>query len=141
MQQLLSRPSGEGRTFTFERERRQRDARPERPAYDGPPVDIEETADAIFIRAEMPGMAPDDFSVEVTGRRVIIRGIKSEERHEESQGFLQQEREQGEFTRVLDLPAQVDPEAAAAAYRDGVLRLMLPKAPASRAHRIQVASS
>jgi HSP20 family protein len=114
------------------------DRRLANPTFHGPDMDIEETAEAVIIRAELPGLDPGDFSVEVARDRVLLRGVKETERHEDEQGFRRLERRIGSFMRVISLPAEVDPDAATAAYRDGVLHLMLPKTEAARARRIRV---
>ena len=119
-------------------ERDQRPRRSRRRPFRGPAVDIEETADALFLRAELPGFEREDFTVEVAPHSVTIRGVKEEERSERSQGFSRKDRAEGPFLTHINLPAEIDVEAATAGYRDGILRLMLPKTPASRARLIHI---
>ncbi len=90
------------------------------------------------MRAELPGLRPDDFSVDATGQRLIIRGQKGEEREERGRGFHRMERRYGSFVRSVALPCDVDPDRATAHYRDGVLVTTLPKTAASKPHRIRV---
>jgi len=106
--------------------------------FTGPDVDIEETADAIIIRAELPGLKPEEFTIEAAKNRVILRGTKDEEHEESGQGFQRMERRYGSFVRAFQLPAEVDPDAATAAYREGVLHLVLPKTEQSKARRIHI---
>jgi HSP20 family protein len=115
----------------------QADARLHRGSFQ-PVVDVEDTADAVLIRAELPGLGPKDFSVEVAPTRVILRGFKSEEQDPQSLGFSYREIGHGSFSRIITLPAVVDPDAVTAGYSDGVLRLILPKTPDSRARRVVV---
>lgn len=122
-----------------EDEERDGEARPlARPVFSGPALDVEETDDAVVVRAELPGLRPDDFTVEATADRLIVRGDKGEEREEHGRGFHRVERRYGSFVRSIALPCTIDPDGAAARYRDGVLRVTLPKTEASKARRIRV---
>lgn len=109
-----------------------------RPLFGGPALDVEETDDEVIVRAELPGLRPDDFTVEATADRLVLRGEKSEEREERGRGFHRMERRYGSFVRTVVLPCEVDPDKARARYRDGVLRVTLPKTEASKARRVRV---
>jgi HSP20 family protein len=61
------------------------------------------------------------------------RGEKGEEHEEQGRGFYRLERCAGAFVRSVALPCEVDPHRTSATYRDGVLRVSLPKPEASRA--------
>lgn len=120
-------------------EARDTEARPlARRLFGGPALDVEETDDAVIVRAELPGLRRDDFTVDATQDRLIIRGEKGEEREERGHGFHRMERRYGSFIRTVALPCEVDPDRVTARYRDGVLRVTLPKTEASKAHRIRV---
>jgi HSP20 family protein len=109
-----------------------------RPVFSGPALDVEETDDEVIVRAELPGLRPDDFTVEATADRLVLRGEKSEERAEHGWGFHRMERRYGSFVRTIALPCEVDPDKAKARYRDGVLRVTLPKTEASKARQVRV---
>jgi HSP20 family protein len=109
-----------------------------RRAFGGPALDVEETDDTVIVRAELPGLRPEDFTVDATGDRLVIRGEKGEEREERGRGFHRMERRYGSFVRSVALPCDVDPDRATARYRDGVLTTTLPKTEASKARRIRV---
>ena len=120
-------------------EARDGEARPlARPVFSGPALDVEETDDAVIVRAELPGLRPNDFTVEATEDRLVLRGEKGEEREEQGRGFHRLERRYGSFVRSIALPCEVDPDGTTARYRDGVLRVTLPKSEASKARRIRV---
>jgi HSP20 family protein len=112
-----------------------------RRAYSGPLADVEETDDAVIVRAELPGLRPEDFTVEATADRLIVRGEKHEERAEQGRGFHRVERRYGAFVRSIGLPCEVDAARAEASYRDGVLRVTLPKTPAAKARQIRITVS
>jgi HSP20 family protein len=109
------------------------------PAY-GLAVDIEDRGDAFVIDAAIPGSAPEDVEVSVMGDTIRIRAERRESRQEgDPQGsFLVREQRYGVFERALRLPTPVDASAAQAEFRDGVLRIVLPKTQESREQRIPV---
>lgn len=115
------------------------EARPvARPDFGGPALDVEETDDAIVVRVDLPGLRPNDFTVEATADRLVVRGEKGEEREDRGRGFHRLERHYGSFVRSIALPCEVNPDATAARYLDGVLRVTLPKTEASKARQIRV---
>ena len=63
---------------------------------------------------------------------------KKEETEERGRRYYYAERRFGAFTRVIDLPCQVDASKASATYRNGVLRIVLPKAPGAKERRLRV---
>lgn len=101
-------------------------------------AELWETPDSIEIGLEVPGMAPDQFEVEVMEGMLLIRGTRTyAEAHEESRYFIR-ERAFGRFERAFHLPAAVNEDEARAKYRDGVLRISLPKSRAHTENRIRV---
>jgi len=105
-----------------------------------PPVNVEETADSILVTTELPGVSPDDVEIEVEENVLTIRGEKHEEREEENaeRHMHISERITGSFNRSFTLPRKVDVEGIDADFGDGVLRVSVPKAPETRARRIEV---
>jgi HSP20 family protein len=111
------------------------------PAFfrDGDPsIKVEETEDEIVVLAEMPGLDPGDFKVEATDDRLILRGQKEVESEERDRGYYYAERMFGAFTRTIPLPCEVDVSKASATYRNGLLRIVLPKAEHAKANRVRV---
>ncbi|GEM_PF-282137 len=104
----------------------------------GPPLDLEETSDKIVITAEMPGLAKDEFAVELSQDRLVLRGEKRRSTEEEGSGYYYAERSFGSFFRVVPLPCEIDPEHATAQYKNGLLKIILPKSAGARARRIEV---
>jgi HSP20 family protein len=103
-----------------------------------PPVDILETDDAWIVEAELPGLDPDDVTVEVRDSELSISGeIKERER----QGILRRRtRRVGAFDFQVTLPAQADAEHVEADLKDGVLTVRVPKPETARPRRIEVKS-
>jgi len=104
-----------------------------RPRIWRPLTDVYETEDAFVIRVEVGGMRESDFSIYLEERRLLIAGTRSD--IPEKRAFHQMEIPFGEFSIELELPEPVVSEGVEAFYRDGFLRVNLPKA---RSHQIQV---
>lgn len=104
-----------------------------------PPVEVEETDDAYQIEADMPGVKPDDVSVELQGNELHIIGKIAEREHEGIQ--REQSRRAGEYEYRLSLPSEVASEGCEADLQYGVLRLRLPKTSTSQRRRIPIRAS
>lgn len=98
-----------------------------------PPTDVYETEEAIIVRIEVAGMQDDDFTIELDGRYLIIRGVRSEVN--ERRAYHQMEIRFGEFVAEIELPAPVIPAQVEAVYGNGFLKVILPKA---RPYQIRV---
>lgn len=103
-----------------------------------PQLDMSETDENVTIRAEVPGIRPDDVKIEVTGNVLKLSGEKSEQKQEKRGGYRYSERQFGSFSRMVQLPAYVDTNKVDAVYKDGVLSITLPKSPEARPKRITV---
>ncbi len=102
------------------------------------PVDIVAKGDEYVITAAVPGLKPDEVSVEVVGDVVTIRGETATENKDEGSDYLLQERRYGKFTRTITLPTDLDSVKAEATVADGILTLRVPKAEASKPKAIKV---
>jgi len=103
-------------------------------------VDVQDAGDAFVVEAAIPGSAPEDVEISVMDDVVRIRAERRDERQEgDPEGpFLVREQRYGVFERAIRVPASVDAAAAQAEFRDGVLRIVLPKTQQSRERRIPV---
>jgi HSP20 family protein len=93
-----------------------------------PPAEMEETPDAIHLKLEVPGMDAKDLDVQVSADSVSITGERKSETKTEEQGMTRTEFRYGKFQRVIPLPARVQNTNVQAEYKDGILKLTLPKA-------------
>lgn len=91
------------------------------------PVDIEDTGDAVEVRADLPGMEKDQIDVAVTPDSVQIAASDEREVAEESENYVRQERQQRSVQRTIGLPVTVDPDSAEASYDNGVLTVEIDK--------------
>jgi len=104
----------------------------------GPVVDIDETDDDLIVSAELPGLERDDFRVEVSGARLLIRGEKRQTSERQESGFTYTERRYGAFARAIPLPCEIDMDKVIARYKDGVLRITLPKTEQAKSRRVTI---
>ena len=95
-----------------------------------PPTDVYETQDAIVVRVEIAGMREDDFTIELDGRYLLIRGVRADVT--ERRSFYQMEIRYGEFSTEVELPAPVIAAEVQAEYNHGLLRVNLPIARAQK---------
>jgi len=92
------------------------------------PVDLWETKDAYHLRADLPGLSPDDIEINATGDTLTISGETKPSNDLTDEGWLRQERRSGRFMRSFTIPMQIDPTKVEAKFQNGVLELVLPKA-------------
>src|SRR5262245_18639232 len=103
-----------------------------------PRVDIAESKDAYVIKAEVPGMKKEDFSLEVKDNVLTLSGERKAEQTEDGVEYRRVERIAGKFVRSFTLPELVKHDAIKANYQDGVLEIQVPKAEAAKPKRIEI---
>jgi HSP20 family protein len=141
----LTQPVGNDPWTTLDRMRREMEALlPRVGAAAGasnvyPPVNLYETGDDFVLLAELPGVRREDLELTIEANRITLRGERKIEypTHERT-SVHRRERESGIFRRAFELPVPVDAEKAEALYRDGILRVRLPKAASHRPRQIAV---
>lgn len=109
-ERLMPTGNDEGRSLTF-----------------FPSVEMEEADHTIHLKVEVPGMEAKDLDVEVTDDSILIKGERKSESTTEEKGMVRSEFHYGKFERQIPLPAHVQPDQVQADYRNGILRLTLPK--------------
>ena len=105
-----------------------------------PQLDVTDSDKEVRICAELPGIEAKDLDVNVTDNTLTISGEKRSERSSEEKGRHWTERSYGSFERTIPLPAEVDGDNAKTEFKNGVLRITLPKRPGgkTRAKKIRV---
>ena len=98
-----------------------------------PPTDVYEADDTIFVRVEIAGMREADFTISLEDRNLLIRGVRMDT--PERRAYNQMEIPFGEFSTDVELPCPVVVDGIEAVYKDGFLRISLPKA---HPHQVQV---
>jgi HSP20 family protein len=99
-----------------------------------PRLDVEDTGRELVIQAELPGVDPKDVNVECTEDGLTITGERREERSEAQGGY----RSYGRFFRQIPVPAGCDMDKADASFKNGLLRIRLPKAQPENVRRIPI---
>jgi HSP20 family protein len=103
-----------------------------------PKLDVSETKEAVLVKAELPGVEPNEISLSLQGDLLMLKGEKSQEKEEKDEQFHRVERSYGAFLRAVRLPTSVDASKVTAGFKNGVLTVTLPKAGAERPRRIAV---
>jgi HSP20 family protein len=103
-----------------------------------PPLNVSEDHEKLYVSSELPGMEPDDLEIHVEGDTLTLRGERKLAEAGEGVSFHRREREGGRFRRIVTLPARIDPNGVEAAFQNGVLNIVLPKATEARARQIKV---
>jgi len=105
-----------------------------------PAVDIYEDKDKYTVKAELPGMKKEDIDVSLDGNTLTISGERKEEQEKKEGEGYRSERFFGRFQRSATLPATVQANKIEAAYKDGVLTIVVPKSEEAKPKQIQVKS-
>ena len=103
-----------------------------------PDVDVTETDEDYRVSLELPGLTKDEIDISLEEGALSISGEKKEEEREEKENFVRVERSYGSFSRRIPLPAGVDEGGVEASYKDGILRVRLPKSAETRGRRIEI---
>jgi HSP20 family protein len=103
-----------------------------------PSVDIVEGKDEIALEAELAGMNIEDVDVSVENNVITINGERKFEKKDESDNYHRIERSYGTFTRSFTLPRNVVSEEAKADFKNGILRITLPKKEEAKARKIEI---
>ncbi len=99
-------------------------------------LDISESADAVMVRAEVPGFSAKELEVGVEPYRLTISGKRETSQEHSSKKTIHREQCSNQIHRAIDLPAEVDESKVTATLKNGVLELSMPKA--AKAQKVQI---
>ena len=98
-----------------------------------PAADVYENKDEYVVAVDLPGIDRSTLDITIDDDRLTIKGKRSE-----NDSIQQRERPSGSFLRMFDVPASVAQNEIKAEYKDGVLRIRLPRQPERKAQRIEI---
>lgn len=103
-----------------------------------PNFEVKETKKAYIFKADLPGVRDADIEISISGNQLTVSGRREEEQEEDVQNYYVYERAYGTFARTFTLPQGADVEYIRAEFKDGVLRLIVPKRPEVQPRRIEL---
>jgi HSP20 family protein len=106
-----------------------------------PDIDVTETKDTLTIKAEVPGIEPKDLQLTLEGGILTLRGEKRQETEQKDEHFFRSERHYGSFVRSIRLPVNVDSSKVSAAFKHGVLTVVMPKTAEAKGKAIPIATN
>lgn len=104
-----------------------------------PYLDLTETGEELVLKAEIPGVDPEDLDIHVNEDSIVIKGESKQEILNNAESLHRTERRYGSFSRTLRLPCRVMVEDVTAVYKKGILEITLPKCKAQKSKRVKIA--
>jgi HSP20 family protein len=92
-----------------------------------PAVDILERGDEVVLKADLPGVTQNEIDIRVEEGTLTIQGERKFVKESSEENYVQIERPYGTFRRTFSIPRTIDQESIKASYKDGVLRIILPR--------------
>jgi len=103
-----------------------------------PSVDLIRRDDSLVLRADIPGIEPDEVKIEVEDDVLTVSGEHSEETEEKKERYMRRERRYGSFSRSMVLPRGVMAEDIEAATENGVLEVTIPIPQAEQKQKVEI---
>jgi HSP20 family protein len=105
-----------------------------------PLMNVTEDKDNYYIRAELPGIRSEELEISATGDTLSIAGERKISEEKGDVKYHRREREAGKFSRILNLPSQINTAKVEAKCVDGLLSIVMPKAETAKQKQIIVKS-
>jgi HSP20 family protein len=109
-----------------------------RPSRDIPFIDLSETEADLILKAEVPGLKPEDLDISITDDILTIKGEMNLDLVRESENYHRMERRYESFSRSLQLPCRVIIEDVEATYKEGILTIIMPKCKPEISQRVKI---
>jgi len=103
-----------------------------------PALDVSETKNDIVIKTEVPGLDPKEIDISLSEGILTIKGEKKQEKEEKEENYHLIERSFGSFSRSIRLPRDVQGDKISASYKNGVVRVTLPKSEEAKKKEIKI---
>jgi HSP20 family protein len=105
-----------------------------------PALNMSEDDHNLYVRAELPGVAPENIEITTKENNLILKGERKIAAEGKKVSYHRKERDAGNFRRIISLPNRVDSDKVTAACKNGVLTVTLPKAAEAKPRQIAVKS-
>ena len=106
-----------------------------------PALNLYDAGDRYVLTAQLPGVAPEDVDLSITGETLTLRGERKRPEGVPDESYRRQERPFGRWARTVTLPDRVETGQVSASFSHGVLTITLPKAESARPRHISVTAS
>ena len=103
-----------------------------------PAINLTEDNDYYYIRAELPGLKPDELDIQATGKSITITGERKIAAENNGAQYHRREREAGRFSRIIELPGEINSEKVDAGLSNGVLAIKISKAEVAKPRQINI---
>ena len=103
-----------------------------------PALDLAETDNELVVKCEVPGLEPKDIVISLSDGMLTIKGEKKQEREEKEVDYHLVERSYGAFTRSIQLPKEIQGDKINASYKNGILKVTLPKSEEAKKKEIKI---
>jgi HSP20 family protein len=106
--------------------------------YENLSADIWEENNNVFVKMALPGIEKKDIKISVTGDSLAIEGESKEEKEEKEKKYYLHTLQTQSYRQSFNLPSTINPDAVEANFKDGILKIKLPKAKESQIKEIEI---
>jgi HSP20 family protein len=104
-------------------------------------LDVYQDQSNVIVETEIPGVKPEEVNITVENDILTISGNKQDKKEVKREDYYRKEMRSGSFSRSVMLPMQVKNDQAKARFKDGVLKITLPKADETKSRKIKIEAS
>ena len=106
-----------------------------------PPINVYQTADALVVTAELPGIKPEEIQINVEDDSLLLQGERGVVHEDDTVSYHRRERDCGSFSRKIGFGQRIDAQAVSAELKDGILTVTLPRAREAMPHKVKIKTS
>jgi HSP20 family protein len=103
-----------------------------------PLINVTEDKNNFYLHAELPGVKADDLDIQATATSIAVSGERKIPSEVDNAKYHRRERDAGKFSRMIGLPSEIDSEKVEANLKNGILKLIVPKADSAKPRQISV---
>jgi HSP20 family protein len=103
-----------------------------------PPLNLYDDGDRYLLSVQLPGLAPADIDLKITGETLTLRGERKRAEGIKEDSYRRQERPMGRWSRTITLPERVESTQVSASFADGILTVSVPRAESAKPRQIPV---